>query len=784
MLQATTMEQNRLIDDIKSHSVLSMPSDRDERERIKDALQKADSCWFTDGSKTSEGTGTGVHSCNPRTRISVSLGRNATVFQAEVYAIELCVGRLEKMNPIRRTIKIFSDSQAALKDLFSYRCNSKTVWNCQKALNTLSLRNHVTLVWILGHSGQEGNEIADSLARKGAETTFIGPEPVLGISYNTAKMAVLNWSEGEILQYWQSLPGMDHSKAFIKYPKKPRSEMLLGLDRQKLKTLIGLYTGHCRLKHHMHRIGLVEDTQCRLCLEDDETADHILCACPAVERIRFSMFGRARLLPEDLDEISPNKVIGFIKRLNLLVPAKMNITLRKGSSVEEKPIHMNFNCTTFRWRFSKSDYNFGVEENTTLTTFYVYVYDFEAPLWIQISFSQYPKLNLQQFFITFSSMGFFRLPEIPSGIYANLGHNRIKSLVGEDIPDMRKDHMAPKFTHDKKFILEITDRNEWTKNNSRNDAEAITVKLKTHNSAIRETETAQHVLCYCETLDRKRQDIYGQPKLSPEDDITQPTGKLYKLIKGTQLLEWVTRLPGRKKKGPARCFLILLLVAAILWKVKQRYDMYRRRQRLFVEMEQMASRPFSQVLVELEFNNLRIQQSAPSPIALEPCYGNRAAVLTLLTRLPTCGEPYITNGQSTGLAIASALVSLGNPRKLSIDTIKSDIKGSKLRKVLSQHPDSERNKVGVKISGVSESEGSAATPYLDETTPIEEAEHGADVNFSRPGCRYPPPSAKNYPWGNMLVTQYPPARHTESPIFEDAEHDGGHSKPDCSLPTL
>ncbi|KAJ8979007.1 hypothetical protein NQ317_012701 [Molorchus minor] len=47
----------------------------------------------------------------------------------------------------------------------------------------------------------------------------------------------------------------------------------------------------------------------------------------------------------------------------------------------------------------------------------------------------------------------------------------------------------------------------------------------------RETETAQHVLCYCETLDRKRQDIYGQPKLSPEDYITQPTGKLYKLVK-------------------------------------------------------------------------------------------------------------------------------------------------------------------------------------------------------------------------------------------------------------
>jgi len=51
---------------------------------------------------------------------------------------------------------------------------------------------------------------------------------------------------------------------------------------------------------------------------------------------------------------------------------------------------------------------------------------------------------------------------------------------------------------------------------------------------------------------------------------------------------------------PHRCFLALLLVAAILWKIKQKYDMYRRRQRLFLEMEQMASRAFSSVLVEIE----------------------------------------------------------------------------------------------------------------------------------------------------------------------------------------
>lgn len=84
------------------------------------------------------------------------------------------------------------------------------------------------------------------------------------------------------------------------------------------------------------------------------------------------------------------------------VLAKMNITIKKANS-PERPLLTGANCTTYKHRFLKADYNFGNEDNNTLTTFFVYVYDFQPPLWIQISFSQYSKLNLQQFFITFST---------------------------------------------------------------------------------------------------------------------------------------------------------------------------------------------------------------------------------------------------------------------------------------------------------------------------------------------------------------------------------------------
>ncbi|CAG7724473.1 unnamed protein product [Allacma fusca] len=214
---------------------------------------------------------------------------------------------------------------------------------------------------------------------------------------------------------------------------------------------------------------------------------------------------------------SPSKIdIDAEFHIHCSIPAKMNITVKIGP--QEKPLLTNHNCSTFKSRFGKQEYNFGTLENTT---FYVYVYDFQPPLLIQISFSQSPKLDLLHFFITFST-----------------------------------------------------------------------------------------------------------------------------------------------------CFLMLLLVAAILWKIKQKYDMYRRRQRLFVEMEQMASRPFAQVYVELGkslvpsgISTLRKRKKdCPSPIALEPCQGNRAAVLSLLVSLPTGSHSFAPPGQP-GLSVGSTLVSLGNPRK-------------------------------------------------------------------------------------------------------------------------
>ena len=138
--------------------------------------------WFTDGSKMRDGTGAGVYAQSVGRRPSSSLGRYATVFQAELYAILACVCEIQFQNRPEKHVSICSDSRAALKALQAIRTTSPLVHQCQKALNDISSQHAVGLYWVRGHAGVRGNEITDELARGSSILEFLGPEPALGAS--------------------------------------------------------------------------------------------------------------------------------------------------------------------------------------------------------------------------------------------------------------------------------------------------------------------------------------------------------------------------------------------------------------------------------------------------------------------------------------------------------------------------------------------------------------------------------------------------------------------------
>nr|XP_042909742.1 choline dehydrogenase, mitochondrial-like [Parasteatoda tepidariorum] len=67
-----------------------------------------------------------------------------------------------------RTIRICSDSQAALLLLSRCKFTSLLVWECFSVLCDLSTHNRVSLHWVPVHMGIGGNELADEAARAGS----------------------------------------------------------------------------------------------------------------------------------------------------------------------------------------------------------------------------------------------------------------------------------------------------------------------------------------------------------------------------------------------------------------------------------------------------------------------------------------------------------------------------------------------------------------------------------------------------------------------------------------
>jgi hypothetical protein len=166
-----------------------------------------------------------------------------------------------------------------------------------------------------GHEGIVGNETVDQLARTGSEHSFIGPEPACGISVGAAKKAVRDWTNRKHKKkHWESTTGLKQAKGFISGPSARRTKDLLRLNRDQLRWVVGLLTGHC----HLFKLGLTDNPTCERCLQEDESATHILCDCEAIAYLRFHHLGQLFMEPSDFYDTPIFKVLHFIRNVGLM----------------------------------------------------------------------------------------------------------------------------------------------------------------------------------------------------------------------------------------------------------------------------------------------------------------------------------------------------------------------------------------------------------------------------------------------------------------------------------
>ena len=103
-------------------------------------------------------------------------------------------------------------------------------------------------------------------------------------------------------------------KALIIRPAPKRTKELLALSRKNIRIVTGLLTGHRRVLKHLKVMGVSQTDRCRICNEEDETAEHILCYCEGLCRTRRLHLGEAYLKPQNIVDKSPKEIAVFIGR--------------------------------------------------------------------------------------------------------------------------------------------------------------------------------------------------------------------------------------------------------------------------------------------------------------------------------------------------------------------------------------------------------------------------------------------------------------------------------------
>ena len=159
---------------------------------------------------------------------------------------------------------------------------------------------HITLQWVPGHAGLEGNETADQLANRAAAS---GDQSDVPLDFSGARAAIQaqrkKWTAQRESTHPHRTPTPDHDM----------------VDRWGQATISQLRVGQSTLaRATLHRIGQAEDPACLKCGQLD-TVQHLLAECPADAAERSRLWGGPLPTVDYILQDPAEKILEYLRRV-------------------------------------------------------------------------------------------------------------------------------------------------------------------------------------------------------------------------------------------------------------------------------------------------------------------------------------------------------------------------------------------------------------------------------------------------------------------------------------
>jgi len=188
-----------------------------------------------------------------------------------------------------RTVAIYTDSQVTIDSLRNNSKHAPIIVDIREKVQQLITQNWtIHFGWVKAHTGIEGNELADRLAKEAAEDAgeikFENDKiPKSTDATGLKKEGTIKWQS-----QWESTEKGALCRSFF-----PEAEQRLQVNLPITPAFTAMVSGHGKTKSYLNRFGFIDSQMCP-CKGSDQTPEHLIYHCHILETQRKIMIQRIK----------------------------------------------------------------------------------------------------------------------------------------------------------------------------------------------------------------------------------------------------------------------------------------------------------------------------------------------------------------------------------------------------------------------------------------------------------------------------------------------------------